>query len=121
MTIQIANDVLLWPGHAYMCTVFAIPLALELDFAWPARRILEIYLNIAEWGDDGIFGAEAASDAYFHEPAADLTLAQAALMAAVLPDPHDRSAADPDRRVLIHAHVVETRAAAGETYTACFR
>jgi monofunctional biosynthetic peptidoglycan transglycosylase len=121
ITMQVAKNLFLWPGHSYIRKAFEIPLALVLDFVWPKRRILEIYLNIAEWGDDGIFGAEAASDAYFHEPAADLTLSQAALMAAVLPDPHDRSAADPDRRVLIHAHVVETRAAAGETYTACFR
>jgi monofunctional biosynthetic peptidoglycan transglycosylase len=121
ITMQVAKNLFLWPGHSYIRKAFEIPLALMLDFVWPKRRILEIYLNIAEWGDDGIFGAEAASDAYFHEPAADLTLPQAALMAAVLPDPHDRSAADPDRRVLIHAQVVEKRAAADETYTACFR
>lgn len=121
ITMQVAKNLFLWPGHSYIRKAFEIPLALVLDFVWPKRRILEIYLNIAEWGDDGIFGAEAASNAYFHEPAADLTLHQAALMAAVLPDPRDRDASDPDRRVLIHAHIVETRAAAGETSVACFK
>ncbi len=121
ITMQVAKNLFLWPGHSYIRKAFEIPLALVLDFVWPKRRILEIYLNIAEWGDDGIFGAEAASNAYFHEPAADLTLHQAALMAAVLPDPRDRDASDPDRRVLIHARIVETRAAAGETSVACFK
>ncbi len=121
ITMQVAKNLFLWPGHSYIRKAFELPLALVLDFVWPKRRILEIYLNIAEWGDDGLFGAEAAAKVYFHEPAADLSLHQAALMAAVLPDPHDRSAADPDRRVLIHAHIVETRAGAGETSVACFR
>ncbi len=121
ITMQVAKNLFLWPGHSYIRKAFELPLALVLDFVWPKRRILEIYLNIAEWGDDGLFGAEAASKTNFHEPAADLSLHQAALMAAVLPDPHDRSAAEPDRRVLIHAHIVETRARAGETYVACFK
>lgn len=120
ITMQVAKNVFLWPGHSYIRKALEIPLALVLDFVWPKRRILEIYLNVAEWGD-GVFGAEAAANFYFHEPAADLTLRQAALMAAVLPDPHRRNVLRPNRHVLIHARVVEDRIQAGETSLACVR
>ncbi|MEW6438941.1 MAG: monofunctional biosynthetic peptidoglycan transglycosylase [Pseudomonadota bacterium] len=120
ITMQVAKNVFLWPGHSYIRKALEIPLALVLDFVWPKRRILEVYLNVAEWGD-GIFGAEAAANFYFHEPAADLTLRQAALMAAVLPDPHRRNVLSPNRHVLIHARVVEDRVQAGETNLACVR
>jgi monofunctional glycosyltransferase len=120
ITMQVAKNVFLWPGHSYIRKALEIPLALVLDFVWPKRRILEIYLNVAEWGD-GIFGAEAAANFYFREPAADLTLRQAALMAAVLPDPHLRNVLKPNRHVLIHARVVEDRVQAGETNLACVR
>jgi monofunctional glycosyltransferase len=120
ITMQVAKNVFLWPGHSYIRKALEIPLALVLDFVWPKRRILEVYLNVAEWGD-GVFGAEAAANFYFHEPAADLTLRQAALMAAVLPDPHRRNVLAPNRHVLIHARVVEDRVQAGETNLACVK
>ncbi len=96
-------------------------IALVLDFVWPKRRILEIYLNIAEWGDDGLFGAEAAANFYFHAPAAALSLHQAALLAAVLPDPHRRKVLKPNRHVAIHARIVEARVKSGQTNLACVR
>ncbi len=68
ITMQVAKNLFLWPGRSYIRKALEIPLALVLDFVWPKRRILEIYLNIAEWGDDGLFGAEAAANFYFHEP-----------------------------------------------------
>jgi monofunctional glycosyltransferase len=120
ITMQVAKNLFLWPGRSYIRKALEIPLALLLDFVWPKRRILEIYLNIAEWGD-GIFGAETAANFYFHEPAAELTLRQAALMAAVLPDPHRRHVLKPNRHVLIHARIVEARVKARETYLACVR
>ena len=120
ITMQVAKNVFLWPGHSYIRKALEIPLALVLDFVWPKRRILQIYLNIAEWGD-GIFGAEAAARFYVHEPAADLTLRQAALMAAVLPDPHRRNVLRPNRHVLIHARIVEDRIHAGETNLTCVK
>ncbi len=109
------KNLFLWPGRSYIRKALEIPLALVLDFAWPKRRILEIYLNIAEWGDDGLFGAEAAANFYFHEPAAALTLHQAALLAAVLPDPYHRKVLKPNRHVTVHARIVEARVRAGGT------
>ncbi len=120
ITMQVAKNLFLWPGHSYIRKALEIPLALVIDFVWPKRRILEIYLNIAEWGDS-IFGAEAAANFYFHEPAANLTLHQAALLAAVLPDPHRRSVRKPNRHVAIHARIVEARVNAGQTPLACVK
>ncbi len=121
ITMQVAKNLFLWPGRSYIRKALEIPLALVLDFVWPKRRILEIYLNIAEWGDDGLFGAEAAANFYFHEPAAALALHQAALLAAVLPDPHRRKVLKPNRHVAIHARIVEARVKAGQTNLACVR
>lgn len=61
-------------------------LTVLIETLWPKRRILEVYLNVAEFGD-GIFGVRAASEAYFHKPPARLQPAEAALLAAVLPNP----------------------------------
>ncbi len=108
ITMQVVKNLFLWPGRSYARKAFEIPLALVLDRVWPKRRILEIYLNIAEWGD-GIFGAEAAAQTYFNKSAADLNPHESALLAAVLPDPYRRSVAHPNWRVTIHARVVERR------------
>jgi monofunctional glycosyltransferase len=120
ISMQVAKNMFLWPGRFYIRKVVEIPLAIVLDFVWGKRRVLEVYLNIAEWGD-GIFGAEAAAEYYFHEPASALTLPQAALMAAVLPDPYKRSVFKPNRHVLIHARIVEARIEARQTSLACVR
>jgi monofunctional glycosyltransferase len=106
--MQVAKNMFLWPGRSYIRKGFEIPLALVLDRVWSKRRTLEIYLNIAEWGD-GIFGAEAAAQTYFNESAADLNPHQSALLAAVLPDPYRRSVLHPNWRVTMHARVVERR------------
>jgi monofunctional biosynthetic peptidoglycan transglycosylase len=95
-----------------------IPLALVLDAVWPKRRVLEVYLNIAEWGD-GLFGAEAAAHRYFHKSAAELTPREAALMATALPNPRLRNPAHPTRRQGVLARIVAGRAAAGGTNVAC--
>lgn len=121
ITMQVAKNLFLWPGRSYIRKAVEIPIALVLDFVWPKRRILEIYLNIAEWGDDGLFGAEAAANFYFHAPAAALSLHQAALLAAVLPDPHRRKVLKPNRHVAIHARIVEARVKSGQTNLACVR
>jgi monofunctional glycosyltransferase len=120
ITMQVAKNLFLWPGRSYIRKGFEIPLALVLDRVWPKRRILEIYLNIAEWGD-GIFGAEAASQAYFHKSAADLSLHEAALLAAVLPDPYTRSVLHPNWRVVIHSRIVERRAVRTPGFLSCVR
>ncbi|MGH6817626.1 MAG: monofunctional biosynthetic peptidoglycan transglycosylase [Methylovirgula sp.] len=120
ITMQVAKNLFLWPGRSYIRKGLEIPLALVLDRVWPKSRILEIYLNIAEWGD-GIFGAEAASEAYFHKSAADLSLHQGALLAAVLPDPYTRSVLHPNWRVTIHARIVEHRVIRTSGFLDCVR
>ncbi len=75
-----------------------IPLALLADALWGKPRTMEIYLNIAEWGE-GVFGAEAAAQRWFGKPARNLTRSEAALLAAVLPNPILRNPALPSRGV----------------------
>ncbi|HAE02111.1 MAG TPA: monofunctional biosynthetic peptidoglycan transglycosylase, partial [Rhodospirillaceae bacterium] len=75
--------------------VIEIPMAVMMDFLLSKRRILELYLNIAEWGD-GIYGAEAAARRHFNVSAKDLTRNQAARLVAVLPNPLERNPANPD-------------------------
>ncbi|HEX7325906.1 MAG TPA: transglycosylase domain-containing protein, partial [Rhodanobacteraceae bacterium] len=77
-----------------------------IDVTWPKRRILTVYANIAELGN-GIYGVEAAAQAYWHEPAARLTTHQAALLAAVLPDPRGWHADRPSPYVLRRAAWIE--------------
>ncbi len=120
ITMQVAKNLFLWSGRSYIRKGFEIPLALLLDRVWPKSRVLEIYLNIAEWGD-GIFGAEAASETYFRKSAADLSPHEAALLAAVLPDPYTRSVLHPNWRVTMHARVVERRVFATPAFLDCVR
>ncbi|MGB3455133.1 MAG: monofunctional biosynthetic peptidoglycan transglycosylase [Litorimonas sp.] len=87
LTQQTAKNVFLWNGGGYARKAVEAWFALYIDAVWTKRRILEVYLNVAEWGD-GIFGAEAAAQARFGKPAADLTESEAALLAAVLPNPN---------------------------------
>ncbi len=95
--MQTAKNLFLWPSRSYIRKALEIPLALVIDLAWPKRRILEVYLNIAEWGD-GIFGAEAAARHYFHKSAESLNAREAALLATALPNPRHRNAARPSPR-----------------------
>ncbi|HKH80916.1 MAG TPA: monofunctional biosynthetic peptidoglycan transglycosylase [Methylovirgula sp.] len=120
ITMQTVKNLFLWPGRSYVRKALEIPLALVLDRVWPKRRILEIYLNIAEWGD-GIFGAEAAAQTYFNKSAADLDLHEAALLAAVLPDPYGRSVLHPNWRVTIHARIVERRVRERPGFLSCVK
>lgn len=94
--MQTAKNLFLWPGRSVVRKGLEIPLALAIDVAWPKRRLLEVYLNIAEWGD-GIFGAEAAARFYFKKSTHDLTLQEAALLATALPNPHLRDPGQPRR------------------------
>ncbi len=95
ITQQVAKNLFLWPGHSFVRKALEFPLALWIDLVLPKRRILEIYLNIAEWGPNGEFGAEAGARYAFGKPAHELSRYQAALLAAVLPNPIDRSARKP--------------------------
>ena len=89
ITQQVAKNLFLWPGRSFVRKALEFPLALWIDLVLSKRRILEIYLNIAEWGPNGEFGAEAGSRRAFGKPARDLSRYQAALLAAVLPNPGD--------------------------------
>jgi monofunctional biosynthetic peptidoglycan transglycosylase len=97
--MQTAKNLFLWSSRSYVRKAIEIPLALVIDVAWSKRRILEVYLNMAEWGE-GIFGAEAAARHYFHKSVDRLDAREAALLATALPDPRHRNPAKPSRRHL---------------------
>lgn len=83
---QTAKNLFLWEGRSWVRKGLEAGLTLGIETVWSKKRILTVYLNIAEFGD-GVFGVEAASQRYFHKPASKLTIAEAALLAAVLPSP----------------------------------
>ena len=95
ITQQVAKNLFLWQSRSYVRKVLEFPLALWIDLVLPKRRVLEIYLNIVEWGPNGEFGAQAGAQRAFGRSAADLRPAEAALMAATLPNPHTRDARKP--------------------------
>jgi monofunctional glycosyltransferase len=94
ITMQTAKNLFLWPGRSTIRKGIEIGMALVLGEAWSKARTLEIYLNIAEWGD-GIYGIEAAADRYFHKSASQLNPHEAALLATALPNPILRNPARP--------------------------
>jgi len=83
---QVAKNVFLWQHGGYLRKGLEVYFTFMIETFWSKKRILEMYLNVAEMGD-GIFGVEAASEHYFHKPAKDLSRKQAALIAACLPNP----------------------------------
>jgi monofunctional biosynthetic peptidoglycan transglycosylase len=95
ITQQVAKNLFLWPGRSFVRKALEFPLALWIDLVLSKRRIMEIYLNIAEWGPNGQFGVEAGSRYAFGKSARDLSHYQAALLAAVLPNPVTRNAHAP--------------------------
>jgi monofunctional biosynthetic peptidoglycan transglycosylase len=119
ITQQLAKNLFLWGGRSYVRKVLELPLALWMDLVLPKRRILEIYLNVAEWGPSGQFGAEAGARYAFGKPARDLSAREAATLAAVLPNPHRRSARIPGPAVRRLAGVLEARAASADV--SCLR
>jgi len=110
ITMQCARNVFLWQGKSYVRKGLEVALAYAIDAVWGKRRVLEVYLNVIEWGP-GLYGAEAASRTYFGASAADLDARQAALLAAVLPSPVRWVASRPTRGVLARAATIEARAA----------
>ena len=118
--MQTAKNLFLWPSRSYVRKGLEIPLAMALDLAWPKARTLEVYLNIAQWGE-GVFGAQAAAQLHFGADAAALTPRQAALLAAALPNPLARDPARARGRHALLAGIVERRARAGDALTSCLR
>ena len=94
LTQQLAKNLYLWPGRSLVRKGLEAWLTLAIEVSWPKRRILELYLNVAEFGP-GLYGAGVASHELFGVPPSDLSLEQAALLAAVLPNPKRMSAAEP--------------------------
>jgi monofunctional biosynthetic peptidoglycan transglycosylase len=111
ITQQVVKNLFLWPGRSYLRKALELPLALWTDVVLSKRRIMELYLNIAEWGPNGEFGIEAGSRRAFGKPARDLSRYQAGLMAALLPNPHDRNARAPGPGLRRLASLYESRSA----------
>ena len=95
---QVAKNLWLWPGRSWLRKGLEAWLTMWLEICWPKERILEIYLNTAQFGPH-VFGVEAASRQYFNKPAARLNELEAALLAAVLPKPQRFSVRNPSRHV----------------------
>ena len=112
ITMQVVKNLFLWPSRSYLRKALEIPLAFALDFVWSKQRIMEVYLNIAEWGP-GIYGAEAAARHAFGRSARGLTMSEAARLAVSLPNPAERDAGEPDDTVERLAARVEGRMRAG--------
>jgi monofunctional biosynthetic peptidoglycan transglycosylase len=110
ITQQLAKNLFLWGGRSYLRKAIEFPLALWIDLTLPKRRILEIYLNIAEWGPNGQFGVETGARYAFGKSARELSAREAATLAAILPNPHRRSARTPGPAVRRLAGIYETRA-----------
>ncbi|GAC1480540.1 MAG: monofunctional biosynthetic peptidoglycan transglycosylase [Steroidobacteraceae bacterium] len=106
---QTAKNLFLWNGRSFVRKGFEAYFTVLLELLWPKSRILEVYANIAEFGD-GIYGAEAAARTYFGKPASQLNEREAALLAAVLPNPKKSSPAQPSPYVLRRADWIERQA-----------
>jgi monofunctional biosynthetic peptidoglycan transglycosylase len=118
--MQAAKNLFLWPGRQVVRKALEVPLAYYMSFMWTKRRMIEVYLNVAEWGPNGEFGAEAAARRAFHKSAAALLPSEAALLAAVLPSPHHRNAARPSTGLLrTSMRYRRVASAAGSAITAC--
>ena len=118
ITMQVAKNLFLWKSRSVLRKAIEIPLALGLELMWPKERIMEVYLNIAEWGP-GVFGAEAAAQYHFRKPASRLTEREAALLAVALPNPFVRVPTRPNATVIKVSTVVERRAKVLGSRAAC--
>lgn len=108
ITQQTAKNVFFWNGGGFARKAGDAWMALFIDTFWGKRRVMETYLNVAEWGD-GVFGAEAAAQARFGKSAAELTRREAALLAAVLPSPNRWRVDPPGPYVASRASTLQAR------------
>src|SRR5262245_47236485 len=121
ITQQLAKNLFLWPGRSFVRKALEFPLALWINLVLPKRRQLEIYLNIEEWGPNGVFGAEAASRYAFNKQARELNLHEAAILAATLPNPRQRNARQPGPGLGRIAGIYEVRSIASPDVDSCIR
>jgi monofunctional biosynthetic peptidoglycan transglycosylase len=119
ITQQVAKNLFLWNGHSWIRKGLEGWFTLLIEWMWPKQRILEVYLNIAQFGR-GIYGAQAAADIFFHKSAATLNRMEAARLAAVLPNPVRFRAERPSRYTLRRQREIEAQMAAlgGVAYVA---
>jgi monofunctional biosynthetic peptidoglycan transglycosylase len=108
LTMQVSKNLFLWHGRSYIRKGLEIPLSVMLDGLWSKRRLFEIYLNIAEWGD-GIFGIEAAARHHFDVSANDINRRQALFLATMLPAPLARDASSPSAKHQMSARLLGQR------------
>jgi monofunctional biosynthetic peptidoglycan transglycosylase len=121
ITQQTAKNLFLWGGRSFVRKALEFPLALWIDLVLPKRRILEIYLNVAEWGPNGAFGAEAGARRAFGKSARALSPHEAALLAAVLPNPLRRDARRPSPGLRRLAGTYQARARVAPHLANCVR
>lgn len=120
ITMQTAKNLFLWNSRSFIRKGLEMPLAMMTDLILTKRRVMEIYLNIAEWGP-GIYGIEAAAQHYFKVSAARLTPRQAAFLAVSLPNPIVRNPARPGRGLQTLARLNERRARGAGAYIGCVK
>lgn len=111
ITMQCARSAFLWPGRSWLRKGLEVWLTVLMELFWPKRRILEVYLQVVEWGD-GIYGAAAAAEHWFGRPPDRLDVGQAALLAAVLPAPRRWRPDRPTPGVRRRAALIQRRAQA---------
>lgn len=116
--MQVVKNLFLWQSHSYIRKALEIPLALYADRIWTKKRIMEIYLNVAEWAP-GIYGVGAAARYLYGTSADRIGPRQAALLAVTLPDPEDRNPSAPSRELKKLARTIEARARQSGAYIKC--
>lgn len=94
ISMQVAKNLFLWPQRSYVRKALEVPIALYLELIWSKRRMMEVYLSVAEWGE-GVFGIEAASQVYYRKSSYYLTSLEGAMLASALPNPKERNPAKP--------------------------
>lgn len=109
ITMQVARNLFLWNGQSFVRKGLEIPLALYIDLVMPKRRIMEIYLNIAEWGPEGQFGAVAGARAAFGIEPQNLDWQRASFLVTALPNPMLRLPGRPSAGMVRIARIIEER------------
>ncbi len=118
ISMQVAKNLYLWEGHSFIRKGLEMPLAVYMDAVLRKRRMMEIYLNVVEWAP-GVYGAEAAAQHHFGKPAAKLTMHEAALLAASLPNPFKRDAGHPSAALRAIASDIEDQMQQMGPYLTC--
>ncbi|MEM9277250.1 MAG: transglycosylase domain-containing protein [Pseudomonadota bacterium] len=118
ITMQLVKNLFLWPDRSFIRKGLEIPYAMMAESILGKKRIMEIYLNVAEW-DEGVFGIGSASKHYFNRPAAKLGPRFSSLLAVTLPNPKGRNPAKPTRRMNALSRTIQARARASGAYIKC--